>query len=474
MKFSRTKVNAIFNILLTISNLIFPMLTFPYVSRVIGAEGIGTVNYVVYLASFFIMLAQAGIQTYGIKAIAQAVNKNIVFNQLFTINFFLGILSTVLFFVSCLFLERFYLDKLLYLVIGMSIFINALTTDWYFSGKENFKYIAMRTTAIRLIFVVLLYNFVRHESDYVIYGALSVLTILISNIYNIMLIMKDFRVKLSPFHELSIHKKPLAAFFGSNIVGSVYLSMDVVLLGFWASDAEIGFYSTNKKIVFILISLIGALNLALIPKLTQYASSGKTSSYDELCNKSLKVSLFVAVPSLIFAIFSSKFILLVFGGSTFVNGFASLQILSIILIVTTLTTFMGNQVLIPKGFENLMLKANVFGALVNIFLNVILIPKYKECAPSFAIVTSELVVFSMQVYYARKILPKINIYFDVLKFFMSGFVGMLLVKFYLYRYSSILASELKNGFMSVCIFGFVYVVVLLLMRDRLIINLFKR
>lgn len=458
------KKNYFYNILLTVSNLLAPLITYPYILRIIGPEGIGKVNFAISVMGYFLMIAQLGIPLYGIKEIAKVRDNQDKLSKVFSELFFINFLTSVLVFIFYLFIislvPKFRGDFVLFAIIGANILINLFTIDWFYSGLEDYKYITLRSIGVRIVYIIAVFLVIQDKADYIKYALLVVLSLALANFINMIYLLK--RIKLN-FSNLGLKKylKPLMWIFFAGIIGSIYNKIDVILLGFMSDDKYVGFYTTNRRITSLILAFVSALGTVLIPRLSYYINNNKKKEYKEIAEKSLNFIYFLTIPSIIILIILAKEILLFFGGEEFLPATLSLQLLSLQILATSLATFFGFQVILANNDEKSMMLSNISGALINIIMNLLLIKKFLHNAPSFAIVVSEFAVVITQIFLAKKYISFIIINLKSLKYIFGGFLVFIFL---------ILIKSITDNFLILIFIGSIfsitiYFVFLLLTKD---------
>ncbi len=399
------KVNYFFNTGLTVLNILFPLVTSLYISRIFGPEGIGKVGFANSFAGYFIMLAGLGIPVYGIKAIAARRDKqdelNRTFSGLFFLNAFAAVLSMILYLSCFIFVEKMRAEALLFIVVGVSIILNAFSIDWFYQGIENYRYITIRSLIIKAASLILIFLAVRYPGDYVIYAGITVIALSGANIWNMIKVGGYVKIQWKNM-EVREHIKPVLILFLAAAIGSIYNILDTVILGFLANYKSVGFYNADRKLTSFTIAFVTSLGAVLIPRLSYYIKNGKKSEYRSLAEKSVNFIYFLSLPLLTGIIGLAPEILNVYGGKKFVEGALSLQLIAPIILITSLDAFVGFQVLIPNNLEKSMTIANVFGAVTNLLINFFFIPYFQQNASSAAIFISETVVLAVQIFLGRK------------------------------------------------------------------------
>ena len=256
-KVSSVKINFIMNFILTISNFIFPLITFPYVSRILLAEGIGTVNFATSIVAYFSMLGMLGIPTYGIRACAkirddkEKLNKTVI--EIMILNAIVMSIALVLLLVSVLSIEKLYTERMLYLILSSTLVFNVLGVDWLYRSLEKYTYITIRSIVFKFISVILMFLFVHQTQDHLIYGAISVFAAVGSNVLNFINLRK--LISIPSINDLNIfqHLKPTLTFFLLTVSSTIYLNVDTTMLGFIKGSEAVGYYSAAVKIKQILV-----------------------------------------------------------------------------------------------------------------------------------------------------------------------------------------------------------------------------
>ena len=226
------KINMIMNVILTMSSMIFPLITFPYAARVVGAEGIGKVTFATSVITYFSMFAQLGIPTYGIRACAKVRDDRKLLSktvqEILIINAITCIVSYIALAISLVAIPKFAADKMLFLVIGSTILLNALGTEWLFKALEQYSYITIRSIIFKFIALVAMFMLVQSESDYVIYGATTILAASASNVLNFLYLPKLVDLKPTGNYNLRQHMKMIFVFFALSVATTIYTNLGLL------------------------------------------------------------------------------------------------------------------------------------------------------------------------------------------------------------------------------------------------------
>jgi len=398
------KKNYLYNSILTTVGFVFPLITFPYVTRVLGPEGIGKVKFAESIVVYFVTLANLGIPMYGIREIAKVRDNqeklNKVFTELFVVNIVSMILATIFFSILFVFVHKIQEEKLLFVIMGVTIFLNVFSIDWFFRGMENYRYISLRSLFALSFSLILLFVFVKSAEDYIIYAGITVVASSGIKILNIFY-RRNF-VKFV-FNELNLkrHVKPILVFFSTTIAISIYLNLDIVMLGFLSGDRYVGLYTAAIKPIKIVTAIIASLGVVLVPRLSYYLSAKNFFQFEELSKKSLNFVFFFSIPCSIMIFLLADEIILLLTGNLFISASITLKLLSVLIIFLVISNFYSLQILVPQNKEKYVLYITISAAVVNIVLNFLLIPQYHHNGAAIATLLAEFVATILNIYFVK-------------------------------------------------------------------------
>lgn len=404
-KIKSVKFNFIMNFILTASNFIFPLITFPYVSRILLASGNGKIAFVTSIANYFSMVASLGIPTYGIRACAsirddkKKLSKTV--HELIFIHSFITIISLFFYFISICFIDKFYAEKELMLINGIGLFLNVLGVNWLYSALEQYSYITIRTIAFKIISVILMFILVHQKNDYIIYGAISVFAAAGSNILNFFNMRKFICLKRYDNYDLKRHIKPILVFFAQTVAITVYTNLDNVMLGFMKNDTQVGLYSAAVRVKTMLVSLVTSLGTVLMPRLSYYVQQNKNNEFNILIKKSVNFVLVISTSLTAFFVIMARPSILLLSGNSYIEATLAMQIIMPSIIFIGLSNITGMQILTPKGKENIVLISVIVGAIVDLILNLMFIPNLGSAGASLGTLIAELSVLIVQVLYLK-------------------------------------------------------------------------
>lgn len=405
MKEKSLKVNFLFNFVFTLMNIIYPLITLPYVSRVLGAENLGKVNFASSFTTWLILIASVGIPTYGIREIARVREDKSklskVFSELMVIKFTTTVLIICIYVILVVTNKRFYSEITLYVVTGVNLVLNIVSMDWFYQGIEEYGYITMRSIMLKFISLVLMFFVVKSSHDYVFYAALSVLALSSENILNYLYSRKF--VKLS-FVNISLiyHIKKIKYFFLAGVVFSIYTQFDSVILGIFSSNSSVAYYTRTKQVINLGLIFSSALTQVMLPRVS-YLFQKDRSQYKQYVEKSVDYVYIISIPLSAAVILLSHEIMLVLGGNEFIDAKYSLQITALVIFINSLGSLMYSQVLLPTGNESKSLNVHLITAVFSLGVGFLLVPKLHYIGSSVVYILSQFLGNSYGIYISKKI-----------------------------------------------------------------------
>ena len=411
MKIKSVKFNFIMNFILTASNFIFPLITFPYVSRVLGASGTGKVSFAISVVSYFTMVAALGVPTYGIRAAAKARDDQEKLNrttqEILIIHLFMMILVSIAYIMAILFVPRFQSDRILFLVVGVSILLDPLGVNWLYQGLEQYGYIAKRSIFLKFVGVILMFMFIHSPGDYVFYGVTSILASAGSNVLNFINLRKYVSLKPVGDYNIKQHLKPILILFAQVVAVNIYTNLDNVMLGFMKTDLDVGLYAAAVKVKTILTSLVTSLGAVLLPRLSYYIMEGRKEEFQALIKKAYNFVIVIAFPLMLFTIFYAKDCLICLSGNEFIGATLAMQIIAPTIVLIGLSNLLGIQVLTPLNREKQLVYSVVAGAVADLILNMVFIPEMGAAGAALGTLVAEAVVLMVQILYLKDLFFKI-------------------------------------------------------------------
>lgn len=460
------KINFIFNVILKVSTLLFPLITFPYISRSLLPEGVGKVSFAVSFVAYFSLFAQLGVPTYGIREVAKHKDNreelSRVFFELLTIEMIFTVISYVIFILSLFLFPRLKDDRILFLIISLTIILNSFGVEWFYKGLEYFKYITVRSVVFKAIALVAVFLFIKKPEDYLIYGFISIFASSASNILNFYNVFHhiDISPKYFSLHFIK-HLKSIYVFFAITAATTLYTNLDTVMLGFMTTDEDVGFYNTATKIKMVLVMVVASLGTVLLPRNSYYIKNKLFDKFWDVTKKSLYFTITISLPLIVFFTVFAKESIICLAGNSFYDSIVPMQIIMPTVLFIGLTNVLGTQILTPFRMEKVVLYSVVVGAIADMILNLILIPKYRSSGASIGTLIAEIIVFLWQcsfLHHKSKLLFRSIPFWQIL----TGIAISILVS-YPVKYLP-LGNFMKLAISS-CVFWGLYFVILLFFKN---------
>ena len=362
------KINAILNVIKQMCSVLFPLITIPYVTRVLRAENLGKVNFATSVISYFLLIAQMGITNYAIREGAKVRdNKKELSefsNEVFTINICTTILSYVLLIFSVLLFKPLWNYKVLLIVQSLTIIFTTIGADWVNNIFEDFFSITVRTIIMQVVSVLLMLIFVHNSSDYIIYAVTIVIAQCGAYIINAFAIKKYVRLRIRFTKNIFRHIKPILLLFFNNVAMTVYINSDTTMLGIIIGDSAVAIYYIATKIYGVIKNIINAVIVVTLPRLSAYAESDR-KAYNSFCGQVMSSIITILFPAVAGLFFCSPLIVKIIAGEEFIGGAMPLRILSIALLFAVLGGFITLCIVVPNREEKILLLATSIAAIVN-------------------------------------------------------------------------------------------------------------
>ena len=404
------KKNYILNLTNTISTMLFPLITFPYAARIIMADGIGQVNFFSSIISYISLLTCLGIPMYAIRETARVRDDQKELSKTTTeillLHACLTLFGYLAVFIIAFTVPKVMVDIPLFLLLSTSIFFTAIGCEWFYQGVEDFKYITIRAITIKSICVVLLFLLVHTKDDLMYYAIYTVVGSVGNNIFNFIRLRKYVKRKYIVFKELKPlrHLKPALHIFVLNLVISIYVNLDTVMLGFLKDSTAVGYYTGATKLTRMLLGIVSSLGTVMVPRLSNLIQNGQMEDFKKLSQKAVDFVFALSFPIFLGLIVSAPILIRLFCGPSYEPAISTLQIISPILLFIALSNVLGIQILYPQGKENIVIKCTIFGAITNFTLNLILIPFMANDGAAIATCVAEFMVTFVMIIIGRKYL----------------------------------------------------------------------
>ena len=381
-----------------VSNYLINLVLFPYCTRMLGVERFGTINFAQNIVQYFIFFAMMGITHIGVREIAKHTNqeeRNKCYSSLLGLNLLYTIVALLIYLPLIFIVNRFSELKELFLLGGLQILFNTFTIEWFFRGTEDFRYITIRNVILKILYVILVFFFVRKPEDYILFYVLTVVMTIFNAAINYTYAKK--KVHFS-WGEINIRQYFKSSFsLGTySILTSMYTTLNVIFLGFYWDDIQVGYYTTALKLYTIVLGFYSAFTSVMMPRMTSLLGRGDDDSFNGLINKSIELLFTIAVPMVFVLMILSPEIIVFIAGPEYYPAIIMSRIVVPMLLVVGIAQILSFQILLPKGFDKYTLYASIIGAIIGISANLIFTAKYAAVGTCITVVVTEV---SVTLYY---------------------------------------------------------------------------
>lgn len=463
-------LNAALNGLRSVLNIIFPIITFPYVSRVLRVNEIGKYNFSNSFVSYFILLAGLGISTYaireGTKFRSNREQISEFASQVFSINIISTIISYIIMLLCLVFFNKLHAYIASILIFGIQIFFTTIGTEWIYTIFEEYTYITIRSIVFKILSIILLFIFVRHPGDYLNYAGITVFSAVGSNILNYFHAKNFCSIHFTFKINWREHLKPIMVIFASSVASQIYLSLDTTLLGLMKTDYIVGIYSVSNKMYGITKNLIAAILTVTIPRFALLWGKNYVKEYRSLLLEISDILAMISIPASVGVFMLAPQIVLILSSSKYLRAVSSLRILCPALVFSIFSWVFQSCVLIPAKRENKVLIVTIVSALINLILNLVLIPSMSENAAAFTTSLAEFLAMIMSIYYCKDIIK--NLYnHQFWKDILTYLIGSMVIALICFIGNFIFATLLIKIIFDVIISVILYILILLGMQNSI-------
>jgi len=473
-KSNSLKKNIIYNLVYTSTNILFPMITFPYLSRTLGPEGYGIINFSLSIIGYFIVFSQFGIYIYGTRQISKKKNKGkqglkSVFSNLFITNIFLSFCSFLLLFIYIYFDSSISDYKLILYILGMQVLFQFLKVDWFFKGMEEFDKITKISIATRTINLILIFIFINNKTDYLNYAVIILFIFFLNNMIMIYYIFKDnlFNLEVN-IDKVMFNLKSMTFIAFMVITTKIYISIDSVMIGYILGPTQVGLYSVAMKFNKLVLSIISSISLVIFPKISSLLESNEKNKINKILNKSLHGILLIAIPSSFGLFILTEDLILVFSGIDYIDSLLTMRIMSFLIIIITVSTIILNQIIYPRGLEKKTIKMRWIGLVTNVILNFLLINKLGIVGAGIASVITEFIVMIQLFFFSRSVADFAVNMSSIFKYIVSSLVMIIIINLLNNIFE---LSHILNIITFIPLGAFIYFILLYLLKDEFLFEL---
>ena len=420
-------VNMLFNVLKTVVSVMAPLITYSYVTRILGVENIGKANFVTSVISYFQLIASLGIVNYAISEGAKIKLHKPEFNkfgtEIFTFNLFTTLMAYFLLIITLAVVKPLFAYRSLLLISSISMAFVCIGMEWLYGAMEEYKYISIRSMLLQVLDVALILFFVKDPQDLSLYVFILIIPVVVAGIINYVRkkAFINFEWKELSIKDISKHVKPTVIIWGMSIASAIYINSDTIMLTLLKGDASSGLYSVATKSSHVICLIFAAICTVLLPKLSSLYVSEDKAEFSSIVEKVFAYLLMFVFPVTAGLFMLSKEAVLLLGGESFLAAVPTAKIMAINVLLSPINGLMASQIFIPMGKQNISLYATSMGAIANVVLNIFLIPCFGINGAAFTTIFAEAIVFVYSFHFVRTFFDWKKLVMPVLQYSMGSF-----------------------------------------------------
>jgi len=453
-------------------SVLLPIVTVPYVSRVLGAEGLGKYAYTNAFAQYFILLGMIGISGYSSRQIAYVRDNKIKLNETFwelnILRFITVGISLIVYIIIFIIINK--TDRLIYAILGLNILAAGVDISWFFIGIEDFKRTVTTNTGIKIVGVVLIFLLVKSPNQIWLY----ILILSLSQFFGQLVIWghapKKIKFKKIKLHNLKMHLMASFKLFIPLVAIQVYTLLDRTMLGWSQSISEVGIYDNSQKVIKLALTLLTSLSTVMMPYMSNIFAVGDMHKFKEKLGKSISFVSFMSIPMAVGLVAIAGNFVPWFYGKEFEHVEYLIYIGAWAMIPIAWSSVLSLQVMIPMKKENQYSISVFISAIINILLNLILIPKLKSTGTTISTVIAEYVGTIIQLYLLKGFINVGNLFKDIYKYVTGSFFMFLIIKCMdKYLKPSILSTSIEISIGTIT-----YFIIMIIFKDEIIKTITKK
>lgn len=463
--------NYIYNLIYQVLVIILPLITTPYVSRILGAENIGIYSYTLSIVTYFVLIGSLGVATYGQRETAYVQSdkkkRSAIFWEIIIFRIITMALVSIVYYFMYIRGTQY---TLYYKILILELISNCLDISWFFQGMEEFKKTVTRNTIVKVLSIICIFSLVKTANDLGVYILIYALSNLIGNI-SLWAYLPKYIQKIN-LKEIKLrrHLKPVIALFIPQIAIQLYTVLDKVMIGSIVENkVESGYYEQAQKIIKILLTIVTALGTVMLPRIANKFADGKTDEIKRNIKTSFKFTYLLAFPIMFGIIAISNRFVPVFLGAGYEEVSLLIRIISPIILMIGLSNVIGNQYLLPTKRQKSYTISVLCGAITNLILNFILIKRYEAVGASIATVIAETTVVIIQFICVRNEIK----FLEIIKLGLKNLIASIIMLVIAILIEKILQN--KSSYIiiliQVCSGVIVYFAMLLILKDKFIMEI---
>ncbi|WP_028042300.1 flippase [Candidatus Stoquefichus massiliensis] len=467
---NRLEKNTIYSFIKSFSQVVFPLITFPYISRVLQAENVGKINFSTSIISYIGLVASLGISTYAIRECSKVKSSreelNKVTSEIFSINIITTLVAYIILILALIFFRSLQAYKELIIILSVSVLFTTLGADWLNTAMEDFKYITIRTFVFQMFSLISMLMFVKSSNDYLKYAVITVISTSGANICNLIYRKKYCSTMFTLKINWKRHFRPILLLFALIMSQTIFVNSDITILGVIKGNFEVGLYSTSVKIYSLVNTTISSIAWVVMPKMSYLFQIGNYKEINKLYKYAFNFIVVIGLPCIVGINALCHEIIEIVGGKEYLGAVLSLRILSISLGLSLIGGLIGNIIMLPSGKESIFLKASIISAFFNLISNILFIPIFGLNAAATTTVFSQLIMVIILYLNIDKNIKIQNIH----KLLLSPVIGSVYISLICIVIHLLISNLLKKVIISILLSMSGYLVILVLLKNKFILG----
>ncbi len=467
------KRNFFYNSLLTVSNYVFPMIIFPYVSRVLGVTNIGICNFVDSVVQWFILISMMGMTILGNREMAaigaDRAKRDKAFSELVVLNLITTLIAAAALVVTLYTVPKLIPYRRLLWVGVVKLFANFLCIEWFFKGTENFSYITSRTIVVKFLYLIAVFVLVRKAEDYPLYYLLTVLVFAANAVINIVYSRKSVSLRIKGL-ELSRFIKPFLLLGIYMLLTSMYVTFNTTYLGFVSNSEQVGCYSVASKLYGFVMAFFGAFTSVMLPRISSLVSERRVGEFHDMVQKSYYGVVTLAVPLVVYSCVTAPEIVRILAGAGYEGAVLPARIIMPLILIVALEQIFVIQILMPSNRDRAIFINSCAGAVVGITLNILLVGRLQSVGSAIAWLVSELTVLLFAAWFTKRdegIVFPVGLLMKTLLGYLPALAACILV------YVSVPSQALRFIIVSLLMLIYTVVYIIFVQKDTMLLDLVR-
>ena len=462
------KKNYLYNLAFQVLSIILPIITAPYLARVLGVEGVGTASYTLSIVAYFILFANLGIASFGQREIAMYQDNKKKYSRIFwdlmAYRAIIGVVTTLAYFLLILFADKY---QIIYGILMINLLGNIFDISWLFQGLEEYKFISVRNIIIKLLFTISIFAFVKTSGDLNLYILLNGLSILISSLALwgklAKTVDKPEWKKIKPFR----YVKETFIYFLPQVATTIYTVLDRTMLGlFDTNQIENGYYEQAYKIISVATTVVTSINIVMLPRISFLYKKNNIEEIKTRIRKSMRFVNLTTIPLVFGTMAIASTIVPWFFGDGYEKVATILPVFSPIILIIAISSCVSGQCLTPCGMRLKSAIALWIGAALNLGCNLILIPRMMSEGAVVGSLVAEITITILYLYFARKYISVTTTFKDAIKYFIAAILMYFAVVVIKGNFGATISATVIEALVGAA----VYALVLIILKDKMVLE----